>query len=48
MTKERIVSYINIMNKTNFTRQAFENKSNNVPIQTLLNIFHKLLWLLQF
>jgi len=42
MTKERIVSYINIMNKTNFTRQAFENKSNNVPIQTLLNIFHKL------
>ena len=41
-TKENIVSSINNYNCTSFSRQAFDNKENNIPVETYLNIFHKI------
>jgi len=41
-TKEGITSSINYNNLTNFSRQSFNDKENNIPIQTYLNIFHKI------
>jgi hypothetical protein len=40
-TKEGIVSHINNRNHTSFSRQSFENKENNIPVETYLNIFRK-------
>lgn len=42
VTKEQIVSIINNINNTTFTRQAFEYKENNIPLQTYLNICKKI------
>jgi hypothetical protein len=41
-TKQQIVSHINERNKTNFTRQSFYSKENNIPLQTYKNIFNKI------
>lgn len=41
-TKEMIVSYINIRNKTKFHRQSFNKKENNIPFQIYVNIFDKI------
>ena len=43
MTKERICSIINDRNDTHFTRQAFDNKENNVPVSVYTNIFNRIL-----
>jgi Transposase DDE domain len=42
MTKDRIVSLINYKNGTEFTRQSYNSKENNIPIQIYINIFHKI------
>jgi len=42
MTKEHIVSKINDKNGTHLTRQAYESKENNIPIQIYKNILCKI------
>ena len=41
-TKEDIVSSINYKNNTKFTRQAFESKINNIPVELYSNLFYNL------
>lgn len=41
-TKESVTSNINMNNETNFTRQGYDEKENNIPLKTYINIFHKL------
>lgn len=41
-TKDKVVSYINQVNQTKFTRQAFEYKEDNIPIEFCLRIFNRI------
>ena len=41
-TKESIISQINFNNNTNFTRQAYESKENNIPVSVYANIYNKI------
>lgn len=43
ITKERIISIINNINGTSFTRQAIDHKENNIPIKMYSNILNKLI-----
>jgi len=42
-TKEQNTSYINSLNNTQFTRQAYDAKENNIPIKIYENILSKIL-----
>lgn len=42
VTKEEVTSKINDINKTSFTRQAYENKENNIPVTVYENILSNL------
>jgi hypothetical protein len=42
MTKERIVSLINNNGELNFSRQAFDSKENNIPVEIYDNLFNKI------
>lgn len=40
-TKERAVAIVNNKIGTNFTRQGFDSKERNIPIQTYINVLNK-------
>lgn len=42
-TKEQNTAHINDINKTQFTRQAFDAKENNIPIEIYENILNKIM-----
>ena len=42
MTKDRVVSFINNINGKLFTRQSYDSKEDNIPLQTYINIFDKI------
>ena len=43
ITKEHITSIINNKYNKQFTRQAYESKENNIPLQTYINLFNSLI-----